>query len=296
MHQSASVQRLRQKLEALNSICKDITAVKQSRAFEFMDLDQFRCLLQSNVSRAAQVYWTEILYRSHVASITALARHSCWIEACLKLSDGNPSFLGFAACLRGLLESSADTFFSLRAVPLTIASNYRLIGDATRGVFSGNGFVAEDLENLLIHFLYARKLEQDEMDPGNHRAEPISQYVKCLVDKEDASVKKLYAQLCQIAHPAAQSVHWMIRGLPDSLQFCQQPDDQPLHRLLEKNVEAVETVADIPVNISICTLKVLNRFCVTEVRTEPADRYTPPGWTKVEAAIDSSYRTSYPVN
>ena len=254
-----------------------------------MALEDYTKVAVSDPCRMAQIYWTEIFYRAHVASMTALVRHICWMEACLDLCGERPNFLGFAACLRGLLENAADTFFSLRAVPLTIASQFNGIEEMFRGHHSSKGFICEELEQLLIHFLYARKLDASEVDPGHHKAAAVFEYVNSLVDNNDAKVRKLYAELCQLAHPAAQSVQWLLRGPADSLWVGKRRDMEAISSLLERNADALDTITDVPVNISISILKLLNMSHLVEVKTTSADRYTPPGWKDVETAIAGSY-------
>ena len=289
MLEQDSIQTVSHKLHALNAICREITAVKQDRPFEFMALKDYTKVAASDPGRMAQIYWTEIFYRAHVASMTALVRHSCWMEACLDLCGENPNFLGFAACLRGLLENAADTFFSLRAVPLTIASQYKAVEEVMRGHHSSTAFICEELEQLLIHFLYARKLDASEDDPGHHKAAAVFEYVNSLVDNNDATVKKLYTELCQLAHPAAQSVQWLLRGPADSLWVGSRRDREAISSMLERHADALDTITDVPVNISISILKLLNMSHLDEVRTGSADRFTPPGWKDVEAAIAGSY-------
>jgi hypothetical protein len=137
-----------------SEIAKRITDSAGTPIFEFMPIDEFQRLASSDFAEGAKVYWREILYRAHLAAVAALARHSRWIDSCLRNYSPGSNFLGFACCLRGLLESSSDIFYSLRGVPLTIAGSIVQVRQALMGELRTAGYASEKLENLLIHFIY----------------------------------------------------------------------------------------------------------------------------------------------
>jgi hypothetical protein len=255
--------------------------------FEFMPNSRFEGLAKCDPTEAARVYWREILYRAHLAAVTALARHARWVAACLLHCGSEPNYLGFACCLRGLLESAADTFYSLRAVPLTIANSMELVRRAISGQLGTGDYVAEDIEHLLIHFLYARKLDgKSQIAPG-HRAETTAEYVQCLLDQNDDSVRRMYVELCGLTHPAAPSVSWMLKTSSDltKLQFGGTEDDRCVRQLVDTHSKAIKTVATIPMDISVCTLRVLNRLPLPEVHVPIGEAYEPGGWNQVVALL-----------
>jgi hypothetical protein len=264
-------------------LAKSLTDCAGAAVFEFMPEERFQLLTTSDPAEAARVYWREILYRAHLAAVTALARHARWIAACLQHYGAEPNYLGFACCFRGLLEAAADTFYSLRGVPLTIASSIELVQRAIRGQLDTGAYIAGEIEQLLIHFLYARRLDRASPIAPGHKAETAAAYVQCLIDQNDDSVRRMYEELCGLTHPAAASVAWMLKTSPDLalLQFGGAEDGRCVRELVDRHSRAIKTVAAIPLDISVCTLRVLNRLPLREVHIPLSEAYEPAGWDRV---------------
>jgi hypothetical protein len=136
--------------------------------------------------------------------------------------EHDSNFLGFAACMRGLLESVADGYYALCRVPEPIARSAQRVNS----VFVGNmpedlPCPAEEVENALIHFTHARNLAKEnnpqrekkyqsgsgkeaEQSSGNvgasetfdnpHRARRPNTYVGGF---QNARINGLYDSLCQ---------------------------------------------------------------------------------------------------
>jgi hypothetical protein len=71
-------------------------------------------------------YVNEIIYRFHAASLITLRRNLSWIES-IEGSRRNSNLFAFCASLRGFIESSADSFYSLRYAPQNLATYFGLI-------------------------------------------------------------------------------------------------------------------------------------------------------------------------
>lgn len=259
-------------------------------AFEFLPLDDFAKIAAKDRAQAARIYWRELLYRSHLAAVTALARHSRWIDAAWRQYDGEKNYLGFASCLRGLLEAAADTFYSLRSVPLTIAHSISMVRTAVAGELSSGGYVAEELEAALIHYLYATHEKGQRPPTPVHQAQTAAAYVKCLTDQNNQSVGQLYEFLCGLTHPSARSLNWMLKTSEDLtlLQFGGIDDRRVVRQLVESHGPAIKLVTLIPLDIAVCTLRVLNLLPLPEVRTGIAIAYEPSSWAQVLALLKKS--------
>lgn len=277
-------------LQDAGRLTKSIVDMCPRPVFKFMAEDHYRKVLTQDPAHAAQVYWREILYRSHLAAVTALARHSRWIEACLQQYKSEANYLGLACCLRGLLEGAADTFYSLRVVPLTIANSVDLIRLAISGQLDTGFPVVEDLEYSLIHFLYAGKPSGKGQVPPGHKAENAAAYVECMIDQNDDSVRRLYQELCRLMHPSAASVSWMLKVSADFslIQFGGTDDDRVVRQLIDSHREAIKLVALIPLDISVCTLRVLNQLPLPEVHAPIATAYEPPAWRQVASLLQNT--------
>jgi hypothetical protein len=270
-------------------LAQAIAADAGNPVFEFMPIDQYKKLVECDTARAAQVYWREMLYRANLAAVTALARHARWIEACLRLYNTEPNYLGLACCLRGLLESAADTFHSLRVVPLTIASSRKMVERAVLGGLQTNDYLAEDLENQLIHFIYARRISARGQAAPGHKAETSTTYIQNLLSQNDVSVRELYKKLCELTHPAADSVVWMLKTSPEFelLQFGGTHDARFVRLLVDHHAKAIKTLAIIPVDISVCTLRVLNLLPLPEIHVPISDAYEPAGWQQIITTLQA---------
>jgi hypothetical protein len=83
--------------------------------YEFLGLADYEALARADPKEGQRVYWNEILARAHMAAATALYRSKQWIDA-VDQAASNSNALAFAAALRGLIESAADTTSSLTTV------------------------------------------------------------------------------------------------------------------------------------------------------------------------------------
>src|SRR5205807_1462669 len=101
------------------------------------------------------------------------------------------------------------------------------------------------LEEQLIHFLYGRKLAQSEPAPHFHSAQHMTVYIQALCTDTDRTVEHLYRDLCQIAHPAAQSVHWLLEAAPTSLRYSEMQDDEATFAVIVRHIDAFSTIIDV---------------------------------------------------
>lgn len=157
-----------------------------------------------DIEQQAKEYWVEILKRSALSSLLALCKLNHWISAIhnnIKINN----FYSFCASLRGFVESCADTIFSLKKIPLTIARDYFAIHHAIHQ-FEGVVITHELLENELIHYLQAKKLSKEESKilPNTYRAKHIADYLGA-IDEITDEITSMYSYLCGISHPGADS-------------------------------------------------------------------------------------------
>jgi hypothetical protein len=252
--------------------------------YTFLDLDKYD---QLSPNERMRVYWTELLYRAHWAAASNVLRHKRWINACLALYDPNPNYIAFCAALRGLTEAAADASHSLGAVPLTLAQNYHPILEALT-MKTKTISISKALEDMLIHFQFARKLKNHEKFPETHDAEHTTTYIKSIEPPNKPLIKPLYDDLCQVTHPAAQSVLWVSKASGDNVELSAGDDKIWIMELCRGFYKAIEWVQMQSVNTSILVLKVLNVFPVKEIKTEIVESInmdTIPLWHKIDHAL-----------
>ncbi|GAA0004710.1 hypothetical protein BDS110ZK4_60870 [Bradyrhizobium diazoefficiens] len=181
----------------------DVEASRQN--YTFMDMDVFNDLIRQNPERAQAIYWREMTLRIHLACCASLLRHADWLDTLL-LAIEHENFFGTLAACRGLLESAADTFYSLGAVPKTLAPNLALIRARIKEKPTDTIFLSKELEDALIHFSHGRKLRRNEAAEPVHAAKQMREYLDSLKRGGVSDVHDYYSELCSIAHPSAETV------------------------------------------------------------------------------------------
>jgi hypothetical protein len=251
--------------------------------YVFTSTEEFRNLPPDAMSKA---YWEEMLCRVHWAATSNLARHKRWFEAAYDLSLGRSNYPGFCAALRGLVEAAADASHSLGAVPETLASHSSLIIESLSGhaTFSA---VSEDLESMLIHFQFARRLRAGEDAPATHRAKRAADYIAA-IQTELEPVQPLYAELCEVVHPAAQSLNWLTRTEGRQWSVSAGNDSESIRDLCRRHMPSIEWVQQQSVNVSIFMLQVLEAFPLYQLQTRAASGINMQSvalWHKIKSAF-----------
>lgn len=118
--------------------------------------------------------------------------------------------LMFAAALRGLIESAADTQTALRSVPVKLARRYRRIRAATLGKLDSIR-PQHQIEEDLIHFTHARKLKKSETASDTHRAKQIQEHLDIFTSEKTENIAACYKKLCDYTHPGLSSVWLWVR-------------------------------------------------------------------------------------
>lgn len=240
--------------EVYPRILKNIVEEASGVAYPFKSDDEFKALLMNDMHR---VYWEEILYRVHWAVVVNSVRHLRWFDACVVHSSTHPNYLAFSAALRGLLESSADVSFSLAAVPLTLASASGKIIKALDGSLDADFIVSAELEDALIHFHHARGVKKQEEVPPTHKAKTATNYINA-IEMDEYPVRDLYSELCQLVHPAKQSLHWSSRLNKEGWSTEGFNDIESIHDLIGRYEESISWIQQSSGNTVVFLAQVLN--------------------------------------
>jgi hypothetical protein len=267
----------------IESVASKLPGIK----YQFMEPEEFRGILHSSLQEGNRIYWTEMLYRAHWAASANILRHKRWHAACLSLSAQPANFLGFTAALRGLLEAAADGYFSLGAVPLTLAENHRNIKHALSGEAKDLA-ISPDLENLLIHFQYGRKIKKDETAPDPHKAKSATDYLSAADGVGNKELKTLYSELCQLVHPAAHSVLWFGEESAGTITLTNADDKEWILDLCKRHSEAISSLQMLSINPCLLIFKILNMFSVKSLWIDYVnmiDMSKVPSWLKIKKAL-----------
>lgn len=265
-------------------ILRDVVSEASGTTYLFMGVEEFKALPPFQMNT---VYWDEILYRVHWAALANAIRHLRWFDACVVHATSQPNYLAFCAALRGLVESAADTKHSLEAVPLTIASSAGVILEALNGRLNNSLCISTELENSLIHFHHARKVEKGEEVPPTHKAETAAKYLGA-IDHADFPVKELYSELCQVVHPAEPSLHWLSQVDENGWKVGEQDDIGSIHKLMDQHKEAVSWIQQNSGNITILLCQVLNSLPRKKLHIESVRP-----WNMNELALHKRIQTDF---
>ena len=185
----------------LTSMLDSFGRSAEGRTYRIMPLAENAAI--ESIAERNRVYWQEILYRAHFGACTALMRLREWLHGSERaLADENVLML--AAGIRGFLEAAGDTWQSFSDVAPTLADCHVVARKAIKGEFAEQLALAPELEGMLIHFAYARKLRPGE-GPALHSATTAKDAISSIEESAPA-IGTIYAALCDYAHPAAASV------------------------------------------------------------------------------------------
>lgn len=271
------------KAAALTSLLDSFALSAEPRTYRIMPLAESAAL--QTIAELNRVYWHEILYRAHFGACTALMRLREWLHGSERArADGNVLML--AAGIRGFLEAAADTFQSFSVVPSTLADCRMVVRAAIKGELCEQVAVAPELEGMLIHFAYARRLKPGE-GPVLHAATTAKEALS-LLEKSAPSIGAVYASLCEYAHPAAASVfRFAERTHPDKVTFDPRATLKA-NEILQLSEEVGAIALAQGAWPAIATLKVLNSFALAPVATPWADRVSlpfSPAWSDLERRL-----------
>jgi hypothetical protein len=246
----------------IDKIIRDSSGIKYEAMFLEPNLDAFHPHNAVELFYdVTSVYVLGILERSHLACITSLARTSRWLASTIRsVEDSNA--LAFSSSLRGLLESSSDSFHMLQHLFPTLESSYKYMHIALNYPkdLQGRFINFESLESLLIHYAYAKRWDKGEEPPPHHRNRSNSEYISCLKSFGVSGLPELYSELCQLTHPASPSVFCFVDEEEKELTFNPNRDSIVIHDILKRHQSSILGLIQYPLNSALMALAILHRL------------------------------------
>jgi len=257
-------------------------------SYSYMAMEDFARLDALEVRQ--RVYWFEILERAHCGALTSLLRLQRWLEA-MRVAAESENYLNFAAAFRGLLEAAADSRYSFGDVPRMLAIGFPVIFEAVHGR-SRDLTVSPELEDALIHFSHARRVSKGEQAPETHLARQMKEYITRLQGAESGPFHDAYADLCNITHPAADSILYLLeKGQDGFIRFQPNPDDAEIRALCGGGGTVVRFCVAETMAYAAVVLRLLNRFDLSELHTPAADAvslHNLPLWQEISRLLAPS--------
>ena len=243
-------------------IVDQLALAKGKTNYSFMAADDYDRVIREDSDRATQIYWNQILARAHLTAVVAILRSRHWISAVVAAAK-DKNLLAFAAALRGLIESSADTASALEAIPISFAENHVLINRALSGTLGKQFVISSEIEDALIHFSHARHITKVERPsvPRSHEALKVRDYIEVLEKGKVHKVITCYQSLCDLTHPGASSV-WMWLTSENGVNFELKPnqDESNIADYLTEYRDTFLELLMFSFNPALVTLNVLNYF------------------------------------
>lgn len=250
-------------IDFINSY-ETLRSLRESKAewrYNFMNEIEYSKVQEPKV--LANIYWSEMLSRVHIIVLISSYKTLRWIEA---MDNNSSNYYGFCSSLRGLIESVADTFYTLRNVPLTLARDF----DAIKKQINENSSVLithEKLESELLHYIQATKLDklQKGIYPNSFNSKQIREYLDSL---DNPKIIDLYSYLCGISHPAFESNQIFVFLDKGETIICNDSfalEAELIDVIIEENSETLSNLFRLYMNNLISVIILLNEFKIDKI-------------------------------
>jgi len=233
---------------------------------------------------------TEVLLRAHLAANTSIIRSARWFEATWREHEA-ANLLGWAACCRSLLEAIGDTIDGLLDISLTLADTMPTLMKGLSS-FDEGLLNLKEIEDKLIHFSHGRRVERAERTtvPSTHIARQTVDYIRLL--EAAGGPTKLYAELCEIGHPARQSLSWTHIEVDGGFRVDADRDSQAIAEIVARHRDELQLLPSLAFNPSLFVLRVLIKFGLFP-RIPELRKFSfqgAKGWGKIEANLANAPR------
>ena len=261
--------------------------------YDFEDTDEYKEKVRDQTytpAEANRIFWRETLFRAHIVVSASLYRTCRLIDASVR-ENRAANLPGWASCTRALLEAAGDSSEPLRVIPGTLAEHHGWIRTCLSSQERQLSVNAE-LEDMMIHFTHARRLSGSEKQtaPPSHKAKRTHKYISDLAAYGIPDAPMLYRELCEISHPASDSVSYIFSPIEKESAFRVDPrrDRHAIDTLLARYRHVFNDVLMVSFNSILISLRVFHAFRVfpnvTPLRN--VNFSTIPAWADIEAALN----------
>lgn len=209
----------------------------------------------------SKVYVLGLVERAHLSSITSLTRTSRWLSAALVMAE-NKNILGYSAAVRGFLEGAADAFDLMSVLPGSIANAapYWMIALHDPAMLKNKTIVFGELENKLIHYAYAGQVPKNTMPLPQHDKKTNAAYIRAIEAFGVPGAGELYAECCELTHPASPSVMCFLDETEMEITFNPDRDSDLIEDFERRHFEKISLLAQYSINPALISLALLGRL------------------------------------
>ncbi|HHF3232183.1 TPA: hypothetical protein ACPJ2O_003770 [Vibrio diabolicus] len=254
------------------NLLSDVVDSINITTYQYMSHEEHEILMSKDFHAGLSQYWIEILYRAHFASVASIYRNYQWVKG-METAYKNNLFLPYTACFRALIESAADTYDAFDGVPMALAKNNKKINKIITGKYNKNAsFISAELEDKLIHFSHARKINKKDSFPDSHQAKSAAKYINNLDKNKSLKLYECYSELCEYTHPAASSTANFVASVDENtFVFSTGFDSDKIMALSSKYSAATQMILSSAFNPGLITLKLLRKFSASTCQVPIVD-------------------------
>ena len=285
-------------LSPIYNVILEVDKAMSGVVYSPMPLEEFQKI--KNLQDLQFIYWSEIIQRMHICRATSIKRLKKWYDAFNTAYHAN-NYYGFCAGLRGLLEACADTFYTTGRIILPVSENFGTIEAALRGNAKRPLF-SQTIEDDLIHYIYARKIQTKDDAPDSHSAKHVRMYLDSI---KDPDVLSLYSELCEVSHPSLMSLApFLLPTKEHPLILHEEKIDKGLNDgILDRHKKTILSASNMATGPAMGLLKLINEFDAPVVESlKTGDKALEPMaqsdfWKDLKRRIDESrkaYKQAFP--
>ena len=170
--------------------------------------------------------------------------------------------LGYSASVRGFLEGAADAFDVMSALPNSIAkaAPYWFIALHDPATLGNHAAAFGSLEDKLIHYAYAGNVPRGTVPLPQHTKKSNAEYIRTIEAFGVPGAKELYAECCELTHPASPSVMCFLDQAATEIIFNPDRDAMLIEEFHERHGEKILLLAQCSLNPAFVSLALLSRL------------------------------------
>lgn len=253
--------------------------------YVYLSVESVEQLLRANDIAHFNAYMTfEILQRLYLSTLAGCLRQIRWIDAmCQGVKTDN--YILFASSSRGFLEAATDFYDALEDIPLSLAKSYKLLCEAISCKLDYEVIDFKEIEDRLLHFQEANK-ENGKSD-SNLKPKSAKSYIESRNIKQ-LDLYKCYSDLCEMTHPAKQSLDLFFDEDNYILTININKDKENIDKFINKYTVKYAELLMRTVNLCAIIFKLINAFKVDGLYLKTAEQIDLNSiklWRKIENYI-----------
>lgn len=234
-----------------------------------------------------RIYHFEILQRLYLAATTGFLRFYNWLNG-LEYSLSSDNIIIFESSLRGLIESSCDLYDALENIPLNLAEYFSIFKSALNEELK-EIYSLKEFEDKLIHFQNASNKNKNMgkgLGENIYNPKSARDYITS-INLKHLNLYKCYSELCEMTHPAEDSLSVFIHNEDNILLINTNPDDK-IKSFISSYSGELKEMFERTFNLLIIIFKTVNLFEIEKLTLkypEQLDCTSIPMWKKIKEKL-----------